>query len=279
MLNGINIYSFAALSENNSISPDSLKDNPEESQLFYPYFTQTMYLKWQKEFEIIDMQGLLVPELGFVYKDNSDSDISVYLDFSVDAQIFDLYNIHFSPVNINLNQACLSYKTDFSNKYLPDNLKCELYSDYDIFDNEIVNLGLEARWFPEKNLELYTELLFYDLFSSDNLKQLENKYGLMIGTQWSDILNSKDNRHTDLIIEYSGIEKQILFQIDQQINDESYLEIAYTNKHKISASLTYDINNNCQLELTGIFENINTDYQPEQSIREFSIITSFTWYF
>lgn len=45
-----------------------------------------------------DFQGLLVPELGTIIKTDLQSDICLYLDFSVSAQIYDIYNNKFAPI-------------------------------------------------------------------------------------------------------------------------------------------------------------------------------------
>lgn len=278
ILTGINITSFAALSKNNHVFSNSLNDKSEKSWSIDPYFTQSIYLKWQQGDSIGNLQGLLVPELGSIITSNPWLDISVYFDFSMAAQIYDIYNIQFAPINFNINQVYLNYNTDFSNKNLPDSFKFELYSDDDQYNDDIYNLGLEAKWCTKKDLELYTELLLYDLFSGTDYNFSNNSYGLTIGAQWYDIFNSEDDKHTDLKMEYSEKDNIILFQITQQINDDLSLELAYAQH--FSTYLTYNINENCQFEISGLIDNIqNINNQPNQNIKEYSIITAFTYKF
>lgn len=275
MLTGINMTSFAEFSADEPILLSSTNSEFEKSWTCSPYFTQSVHLKWQEEGGIKDFQGLLVPELGTIIKNDSQSDISLYLDFSVSAQIYDIYNIQFAPTNFNINEAYLNYKTDFSNRYLPANLKCELYPDNDLF-----NLGMESEWFRQNNLEVYTEILLYDLFSCADDKLPDNNCGLTIGAQWSDIFNREDDKCTNFKIEFSSIDKQALLQINQKIDSDLFFEITYTTQPLISTSLNYDIYKNWQLELSALFSNIQEiDNQPNQNIREFSLITAFIYKF
>ena len=281
ILINLNITSFAAISDNESnlfISPD---DESEKSQIFYPYFTQSVHFKWIKEGDIGDFQGLLVPELGTIIKTDPQSDICLYLDFSVSAQIYDIYNIKFAPVNLNVNKAYLNYKPDFSNKHMPDNIKFEIYSDNQIivYDDSL-NLGLEGAWLLSEKVKLYAEFLLYDLFSCQNNKFSNNKYGLNIGAQWFDLFNREGNKHTNFKIEYNGADNCLLLQINQQINDSLSLEVAYKHNCHISTSINYNISKNWQLELTGFFCNShNNDFEPGQNAREFSLLTLLSYRF
>ena len=89
-----------------------------------PYFIQSIHLKWQddinfsqnpanendlnnfaKEIPNMYLQGLLVPEFGIAVKANSNPNYSFCLDFSADAQIYDIYNIRFAPINFNIKKS------------------------------------------------------------------------------------------------------------------------------------------------------------------------------
>jgi len=275
----VSINSFAAFSDNQPASSDSLNNKSEKNISFNPYFTQTIHLRWQEEGGIGDFQGLLVPELGTSITVDPHSDISVCLDISLVVQIFDIYNIQFSPVSLNINQAYLNYKTDFSNKYMPDSFKFELCSDDDQYNDDIYNLGLETKWYnTKKDLEIFAEIFLYDLFSKTGYNFSNNNYGLTIGAQWYDIFNSEDDKHTDIKMEYSKKDNKIFFQITQQINGDLSLELTYAQH--FSSSLTYNINENCQFEIIGLLYNTqNINNQPNQNIKEYSLITAFTYKF
>jgi hypothetical protein len=224
----------------------------------------------------------LVPELGTVIKGNPQSDIFLYLDFSVTAGIFDIYNIRFAPLDFNANKASLTYKTDYSSKYLPDYLKLELYSDGDqyTYNNDFYNLGLEAKWCTKNGLQLYAELSLYDLFSEIGKNFSNNNYGLTIGAQWFDIFDKGEDKFTNFKIEYEGLKNKINFQINQQINDCLSLEVANIYNYNISTSINYNISKNWQLEITGLFLNTNNDNNMQsQNAREFSLITSLFYRF
>lgn len=270
---------FAASSDNTLASSDSLNNESEKSWSIDPYFTQSVYLKWIEEGNIGDFQGLLVPELGTIIKGNTKSDISLYLDISVTAEIFDIYNIRFAPVDFNVNKANLTRKTDYSSKYLPDILKLELYPNGEQY-NDIYNLGLEAKWCKEKDLEIYIEFLVYDLFSEASYNFSNNKSGLTIGAQWFDIFDKGVEKSTDFKIGYEGLKNKINLQLKQQINDSLSLEVAYNHNYNISTSISYNINKNWQLELISLYRNTHIDNnKPSNNAREFSLITSISYIF
>jgi hypothetical protein len=301
-----NINSFAAYSDQKTIYYDLPNSVTEKSLTFNPYFAQSIHLKWLEEGNIGDFQGLLIPELGIIIKGDSHYDISVYFDFSIAAHIYDIYNIQFAPISFNINQAYLNYKTEFSKKYMPDSFKVELYSDNDntIYHDNLYNLGLETTWISEKDIKIYTEYLFYYFVSRDGIEVSKNNFGLKLGTKCYDVFKSKDGKDTDIRIEYSGIKNQILLQINQQINKDLSLEFDYTQNsnlnngenyyllsshslpdiigksHNFSTSLIYDINKNCQLQLTGLLNSTrNIDNQSNQYIKEYSLITSINYKF
>ena len=125
-----------------------------------PYFIQSVHLKWLDESNIsqnpvnesylnnafknigdMQLQGLLVPELGIVIKANNYPDSLFCLDLSIDAQIYDIYNINFSPLNFNVNKAYLSYKLDFLSNFLEDGINLKIGRD-------------ELFWGPSQNLDI-----------------------------------------------------------------------------------------------------------------------------
>jgi len=282
MLSVINITSFAAPPINKIASNDITDNESEKSWSIDPYFTQSVHLKWIEEGNIGDFQGLLIPELGTIIKSDPQSDIFLYLDFSVSAQIYDIYNIRFAPVDFNVNSAKLTYKTDYSSKYLPDILQLELCPDDEQYNynDDIYNLVLGAEWCTEKDLEIYAEFLFYDLFSETGYNFLNNNYGLTIGAQVFDIFDKGEEKSTDFKIEYEWLKNNINFQLNQQINDSLSLEVAYTHKHHITTSLSYNISKTWQLEITDLlFNSSDIVNEPGQNVREFSLITSLTYSF
>ncbi len=74
-------------------------------------------------------QGLLVPELGVIIDGNPNRKSSFFLDLSIDAQIYDIYNIQFAPTNFNIKKAYLKHKTDFSSEYLQDGIEWQIGRD------------------------------------------------------------------------------------------------------------------------------------------------------
>jgi len=274
------LTSFAAYSVNQIVSADSPYNESEKNWSIEPYFTQSVYLKWIEEGNIGDFQGLLVPELGTTIKGDLNADISAFLDISLVAQIYDIYNIEFAPVRLNINQAYLNYNTDFSNKYLPDNFKLELYSDGDSYNDDIYNFGFEAKWSPENDLELYTEFLLYNLFSEKSYNYSNNSYELTIGAQCFDIFDTGNNKSTNFKIEYELLKNKINFQLNQRINDSLSLEVTYAHNFHISTSINYNINKNWQLELSGLHRNTHIDNnESSNNAREFSLITSISYRF
>ncbi len=103
------------------------------------YYEQSVYLKWQNQLEGNDLntpylnlgqiEGLLIPELGVVIDGNPNRKSSFFLDLSIDAQIYDIYNIQFAPTNFNIKKAYLRHKTDFSSEYLPDGIEWQIGRD------------------------------------------------------------------------------------------------------------------------------------------------------
>ena len=274
------LTSFAAYSVNQIVSADSPYNESEKNWSIEPYFTQSVYLKWQEEAGIRDFQGLLVPELGTTIKGDLNADISAFLDISLVAQIYDIYNIEFSPVRLNINQTYLNYNTDFSDKYLPDSFKLEFYSDGDSYNDDIYNLGLEAKWCKEKDLEIYIEFLVYDIFSEASYNFSNNKSGLIIGAQWFDIFDKGVEKSTDFKIEYEGLKNEINLQLNQQINDSLSLEVSYNHNCYISTSIYYNISKNWQLELISLYRNTHIDNnEPSNNAREFSLTTSLSYRF
>jgi len=96
-----------------------LFNNSEDKWSVNGYFEQSVYLKWQNQLDDKNsnkdsgqIQGLLVPELGMIfYGELWDDDSSFLFDLSVNAQIYDIYNIQFAPFNLNLNKLYLKFKT------------------------------------------------------------------------------------------------------------------------------------------------------------------------
>jgi hypothetical protein len=367
-----------------------------------PYFTQSIHLKWQDDINFsqnsaneyepnnpateianLQLQGLLVPELGIGIKSDNSPRSSFCLDFSIDAQVYDIYNIRFAPVNFNIKKAYLTYRIDFLNEFVDDGIELQIGRDklvwgpsqnldirayrgsfptitgdtpwdmlkysgkiklndnqsqynknllnftriFSIFDKKWLigqrfeyfpdqkwrlglseatvinkyknssliylnplpiplfnyfagqllengltpdkpeiekdnyyNLGLDVTWFPSKKLQLYTEMILYNLTDGQKLNSLLNptNYGFTLGGYVSDIFS---NKNTDLRIEYSNFE----------IIEQSQL---------FSTSLIHDINQNCQLELTGVLEYIlNKDKQLNQDTRELSFIIELNYRF
>jgi len=380
----INIGSYAA-------EPDTNTDISIE-----PYFTQSIHLKWQddinfsqnsanendinnsaKKIANMPLQGLIVPEAGIAVKADRNPNYSFCLDFSVDAQIYDIYNIRFAPINFNLKKAYLTYRTDFLNKFLDDGIELQIGRDellwgpsqnldirapldsfssiaedlpwdmlkysgsiklfenqkqnnnkllnfsrvLSIFDNnwligqrfeyypdnkwrlglteatfinnfknssiiyfnplpiplfnylarqiaenELIidkpeieknnyhNIGFDITWYPENNLQLYTEIILYDLTVWEDIKSSLNptNYGLTIGGYFSDIFTNKD-KNTDLSIEYNHL----------RVTEEANV---------FSASLIHDITDKCQIELIGTIKNSsNIDNQLNEKLQELTL--------
>jgi len=201
MLFVFNLTVFAASSDNKITANDIIENESEKSWSIEPYLTQSVHLKWIEEGGIIDFQGLLIPELGTIIEGNPRSNVYLFFDFSVATAIFDIYNIQFSPVDLNINKASLTYKTDYYSKYLPENLKLELYPGSDPYNLDMYNFGLETKWSSKNDLEIFAELLLYNLFDETGYNFSKNNYGLIIGAQWFDIFNMGVDKSTDFKIE------------------------------------------------------------------------------
>ncbi len=67
-------------------------------------------------------QGLYGLEFGTVISGEIWDNAAFLADFSVDIQVFDIKNIQFSPVELNLNKAYLKFKTDASQLSISDNI-------------------------------------------------------------------------------------------------------------------------------------------------------------
>ena len=152
--------------------------------------------------------------------------------------------IYLNPIPIPL---CHYFAGQFLEKeQITDKLKID--------KNNYHNLGFDLSWFPEKNLELYIEMILYDLPVRAELNSFlhMDKYGLAIGGYFSDIFTNK-GKDTDLRIEYNKT----------KLREEKTL---------FSASLIHDISKKCQIELSGTIKNSrNIDNQVNEKLQELAL--------
>jgi len=94
------------------------------------YFKQSVYFKWQNQFEIVDiiesdgqMQGLLVPELELTVDGKSWKDSFFYIGLSMIVQVYDIYNFQFAPINLNLNKMYLEFKANIMKECFPKGIQ------------------------------------------------------------------------------------------------------------------------------------------------------------
>jgi len=152
--------------------------------------------------------------------------------------------IYCNPIPIPL---CHYFAGQFLEKEkITDNLKID--------KNNYHNLGVDLNWFLDKNMELYTEMIFYDLPVGKKLNTClySANYGLAIGGYFPDIFTNKGNA-TDLRIEYNKT----------NLREEATLFLA---------SLIHNINKKCQIELSGTIKNSrNIDNQLNEKLQELAL--------